>query len=56
MVDFFLTELDPRAKIRGSRDPLGIQAIWAGLGQEVIGNLTTVTDSVRGFTTLLVGL
>jgi len=28
----FLTELDSRAAIKGSRDPLGIQQIWTGLG------------------------
>src|SRR4051812_27514574 len=55
-MSFFLTALDPRAAIKGSRDPLGAQAVWAPLGREVVGNLTTVTDSVRGFTTLLVGL
>ncbi|MEJ7655638.1 MAG: hypothetical protein WKF33_01230 [Thermoleophilaceae bacterium] len=53
---YFFTELDPRAAIKGSRDPLGSQAVWAGLGRELIGNLTTVTSSVRNFTTLLVGL
>ena len=53
---FFFTEIDPRAAVKGSRDPLGAQAVWAGLGRELIGNLTTVTSSVRNFTTLLVGL
>jgi hypothetical protein len=53
---FFFSELDPRAAIKGSRDPLGVQAVWAGLGRELVGNLTTVTTSVRNFTTLLVGL
>jgi hypothetical protein len=52
----FLTLLDPRAKIKGSRDPLGFQPIWTRLGRQVIQNLTTVTTSVRGFTTLLLGL
>ncbi len=27
----FLTALDSRAKIKGSRDPLGIQPIWTRL-------------------------
>jgi len=54
--DFFFTELDPRAAVKGSRDPLGMQGVWAGLGRQVIGNLTTVTQSARGFTTLLVGV
>jgi hypothetical protein len=51
----FLTELDSRAAIKGSRDPLGIQQIWTRLGRHVIGNLTTVSTSVRDFTTLLLG-
>ena len=52
----FLTRLDERAKIKGSRDPLGLQSIWAGLGRKVIKNLSTVSTSLRDFTTLIVGL
>lgn len=52
----FLTDLDSRAAVKGSRDPLGIQPIWTRFGRHVVGNLTTVTDSVRGFTTLLLGI
>ncbi len=51
----FLTDLDSRAAIKGSRDPLGIQQIWTRLGRHIIGNLTTVSNSVRDFTTLLLG-
>jgi len=51
----FLTDLDSRAAVKGSRDPLGIQPIWTRLGRHVIGNLTTVSTSVRDFTTLLLG-
>jgi hypothetical protein len=51
----FLTLLDPRAKIKGSRDPLGFQPIWTRFGRKVVRNLTTVTTSVRGFTVLLLG-
>src|SRR5215471_13650482 len=51
----FLTDLDSRAAIKGSRDPLGIQQIWTRLGRHVVGNLTTVSSSVRDFTTLLLG-
>jgi hypothetical protein len=54
--DLFLTELDPRAKARGSVDPLGAQMVWTSLGRELIANLTGITRSVRSFTTLLVGL
>jgi len=51
----FLTDLDSRAVVKGSRDPLGIQQIWTRLGRHVVGNLTTVSNSVRDFTTLLLG-
>lgn len=51
----FLTEIDDRAKIEGSRDPLAIQTIWTRLGRYVIGNLTTITTSAREFTVLMLG-
>ena len=51
----FLTDLDSRAAVKGSRDPLGIQPIWTRLGRHVIGNLTTQSTSVRDFGTLLLG-
>lgn len=49
----FLTLEDPRAKVQGSRDPLGLQPLWSNLGRHLVVNLTTVSDSVRGFTTSL---
>ena len=51
----FLTELDSRAAVKGSRDSLGLQAIWTRLGRHVVGNFTTVSDSVRDFTVVLLG-
>lgn len=51
----FLTDLDTRAAVKGSRDPLGIQSIWTRLGRHVVGNLTTVSSTVRDYTTLLLG-
>lgn len=51
----FLTQLDSRAAIKGSRDPLGVQAIWSRLGRTLIGNLTTVSNEVRDFTITLLG-
>jgi hypothetical protein len=51
----FLTDLDSRAGVKGSRDPLAIVPLWAHFGRKVVGNLTTVTGSVRGFTTTLLG-
>jgi hypothetical protein len=38
----FFTAIDPDARIKGSRDPLGFEALWTTLGREIIGNLTTV--------------
>lgn len=52
----FLTSIDPRARVKGSRDPLGLQPIWTRLGRRIVCNLTTVTTSLRGFTVLLLGL
>lgn len=52
----FLTDVDSRAEVKGSRDPLGLVPIWSKLGREVVGNLSTVTNTVRGFTTLILGL
>lgn len=51
----FLTDLDSRAAIKGSRDPLGIQSIWTRFGRHVVGNLSTVSNSVRDFTILILG-
>lgn len=51
----FLTDLDSRAAVKGSRDPLGVQAIWARLGRHVVGNLTTVTTSLPDFIVVLLG-
>jgi len=51
----FLTQLDSRASIKGSRDPLGVQAIWSRFGRHVAGNLTTVSNSLADFTVLLLG-
>lgn len=51
----FLTNPDSRAQVRGSRDPLGLVPLWSRFGRHVVGNLTTVTTSVRGFTTTLLG-
>lgn len=51
----FLTELDSRAAIKGSRDPLGTQSIWTRFGRHLVGNLTTVSSSVLDFKVLLLG-
>ena len=53
---FFLTQVDTeRLNIRGSRDPLGLVPLWGSFGRKVVGNLSTSSTSVRGFTTLILG-
>jgi len=54
-VAVFLTLEDPRARIKGSRDPLGVQPVWSWFGRRLVSNLTTVTRSVREFTVLMLG-
>lgn len=51
----FLTREDPNAKIKGSRDPLGTQHLWTDFGRRIVSNLTTQSNSVRGFTILILG-
>jgi hypothetical protein len=45
----FFTAEDERARIRGSVDPLGLLPVWSAFGRDIVGNLTTVSNSVRGF-------
>ena len=52
----FLSDIDSRAAVKGSRDPLGQVSIWTRFGRHVVGNLSTVSTSVRDFTVLLIGL
>jgi hypothetical protein len=51
----FLTELDPKVRVKGFRDPLGSQSVWSGCGRLVVGNLTTQTNSLDDFRVLLIG-
>ena len=44
----FLTDLDPQLAVKGSRDPLGVQTIWARLGRHVVGNHLPRVDYVLG--------
>ncbi len=52
----FLTEVDPDMRLKGSVDPLGLEQVWVYFGRRVVSNLTTVTTSLRGFTTVMLGL
>jgi len=54
-MSFFFTLLDDSLRPRGSRDPLGLELVWAGVGRGMIGNLTTVTAHLENFTFALLG-
>ena len=49
----FFTDEDPNARIKGSRDPLGITTIWSAFGRHVVANLTASSTSARSFTIVL---
>jgi len=51
----FLTDIDSRAAVKGSRDPLGIQSIWTYFGRKLVGNLTYAASSVRDYTVTILG-
>jgi hypothetical protein len=51
----FLTEMDPRLQVQGSRDALAAQAVWATVGRRLVGNLTLASNDIAGFRTLLIG-
>jgi hypothetical protein len=44
----FLTEVDARAQVKGSRDSLGVMMLWSHFSSRVVVNLTTVTGKDRG--------
>jgi hypothetical protein len=52
----FLTALAPEARVKGSRDPLGLLPLWARVGRRGIGNVTTVSGDLRGWTQLIVSV
>lgn len=45
----FFSLFDPRLRPKGSRDPLGSEAVWGNLGRRLVGNLTTVTSNLESF-------
>lgn len=54
-MSFFFTLLDDSLRPRGSRDPLGIEQLWSGIGRKLVGNLTTVTGNLDNFIVTLLG-
>lgn len=54
---FYLTKLDEGLNSSGgSRDPLGLQPVWAFFGRKLIPSLTTVSTRSQHFSRLLVAL
>lgn len=51
----FLSLLDERLRPKGSRDPLGFEQVWTKFGRQVVGNLTTITNSLENFSAALLG-
>lgn len=49
-----LSILDERTRPKGSRDPLGIEAVWSFMGRQIVGNLTTVTSNLENFIVALI--
>ena len=51
----YLSLLDERLKPKGSRDPMGFEQVWTKFGRQVVGNLTTITNSLENFAAALLG-
>ncbi len=46
---YFFSETDPNYRIKGSRDPLGFQSLWAAAGHKAVAHLSTVSANLRDF-------
>jgi len=53
---YFISEIDPNYRIKGSRDPLGFQSIWSAAGHKAIKHLSTVSVNLKDFMVLSYGL
>jgi len=53
---YFLSALDPNYRIKGSRDPLGFQSLWAAAGHKAIKHLSTVSSNLNDFMILCYGI
>ncbi len=49
---YFFSEPDSNFRIKGSRDPLGFQKIWQGLGRKIIKHVSTVSVNIKDFQVL----
>jgi hypothetical protein len=53
---YFLSALDPNYRIKGSRDPLGFQSLWASAGHKAVKHLSTVSSNLKDFMILCYGI
>jgi len=49
MTEYYFTKPDPDYKLKGSRDPLGLQVVWKETAQQVIKYLSTVSVNLKDF-------
>ncbi len=49
---YFFSEIDPNYRIKGSRDPLGFQTLWASAGHKAVAHLSTVSVNLKDFMVL----
>jgi hypothetical protein len=53
---YYFSALDPNYRIKGSRDPLGFQSLWASAGHRAVKHLSTVSSNLRDFMILCYGI
>lgn len=53
---YFLSALDPNYRLKGSRDPLGFQSLWAAAGHKAVKHLSTVSSNLKDFMILCYGI
>jgi hypothetical protein len=53
--EMYFSAVDPNYRVKGSRDPLGFQVLWANAGRSAIAYLSTVSVNLRDFMILSYG-
>jgi len=46
---YFFSDIDPNYRIKGSRDPLGFQSLWAAAGHRAVAHLSTVSSNLTDY-------
>ena len=53
--DIYFSAIDPNYRVKGSRDPLGFQVLWANAGHKAVAYLSTVSVNLQDFMILSYG-